>query len=121
MPFWRRAKPRRSGEDAGPPARERGPDEALPDFRYFPDPLAAGVFVESDSSCDFCGAARGFVYVGPLYALEEYVACPWCIADGSAAASSLPPGTDRCRSGAAERSLAGRLHRGTHLADSDSD
>jgi uncharacterized protein CbrC (UPF0167 family) len=95
MPFWRRrAKPRRPGEDAGPPARERGRDEALPDFRYFPDPLAAGVFVESDSSCDFCGAARGYVYVGPFYALEEYVACPWCIADGSAAARSEGEFTD---------------------------
>ena len=35
-----------------------------------------------------CGRSRGYIYVGPVYAvdaLEESV-CPWCIADGSAAA-----------------------------------
>ena len=29
---------------------------------------------------------RGYIYVGPVYAIEEYqdCLCPWCIADGSA-------------------------------------
>ena len=38
--------------------------------------------------CIACGDARGFMYTGPVYAVEEFVDefCPWCIADGSAAA-----------------------------------
>lgn len=37
--------------------------------------------------CQGCGKARGFVYVGPVYSVEELndALCPWCIADGSAA------------------------------------
>ena len=35
-----------------------------------------------------CGRVRGLLYTGPVYAVEELVncLCPWCIADGSAAA-----------------------------------
>jgi uncharacterized protein CbrC (UPF0167 family) len=59
---------------------------SLPSFRYHPDPLGTGAIVESDTKCICCGRARGFIYTGPVYAVEEYnrKICPWCIADGSA-------------------------------------
>lgn len=58
----------------------------LPTFRYHPDPVATGSVVPSDAECVCCGQVRGFIYVGPVYALDEYdeMICPWCIADGSA-------------------------------------
>ena len=61
--------------------------EALPDFPYHPDPVGTGAVVESDATCLNCGQARGFIYRGPVYAVEELdeSLCPWCIADGSAA------------------------------------
>lgn len=40
--------------------------------------------------CVACGRARGWVYDGPVYARESGLRqriCPWCIADGSAAAT----------------------------------
>jgi uncharacterized protein CbrC (UPF0167 family) len=48
--------------------------------------VATGSVVESDAECVCCGQACGFVYAGPVYAVEEYdrCICPWCIADGSA-------------------------------------
>lgn len=63
-------------------------EDPLPDFRYHPDPRRTGSVEVSDTSCVVCGAARGTIYVGPVYAVEEYVdeICPWCIADGTAAA-----------------------------------
>jgi uncharacterized protein CbrC (UPF0167 family) len=59
---------------------------ALPTFKYHPDPVATGSVEESDAKCVCCGKARGFIYTGPVYAVEEYdqCICPWCIADGSA-------------------------------------
>jgi len=60
--------------------------DQLPDFRYHPDPLATRSVAQSDEVCERCGEARGFVYAGPTYAVEEIeFLCPWCIADGSAA------------------------------------
>jgi hypothetical protein len=58
----------------------------LPTFRYHPDPIATGSVVKSRTECVCCGQVRGFIYVGPVYAEEEYdeCICPWCIADGSA-------------------------------------
>lgn len=63
--------------------------EPLPSFRYHPDPVASGSVVESDTVCRCCLRARGHVYVGPVFADEALDAelCPWCIADGSAAAT----------------------------------
>ena len=60
----------------------------LPFFTYHPDPLATGSFEASETACVCCGRERGFLYMGPVYALEELhdQLCPWCIADGSAAA-----------------------------------
>ncbi len=59
---------------------------ALPRFKYHPDPLSTGSVEKSDASCVCCDKARGYIYMGPVYAIEEYVECicPWCIADGSA-------------------------------------
>lgn len=59
----------------------------LPQFRYHPDPLVTGVVAASEKTCRCCGRQRGYIYTGPLYAVEEVIdeLCPWCIADGSAA------------------------------------
>ena len=61
--------------------------EPLPEFPYHPDPVATGFVEKSDAICVSCGRARGFVYTGPVYAVEELIdsLCPWCIGDGSAA------------------------------------
>ena len=58
----------------------------LPAFKYHPNPIATGSIVASNTECCCCGKARGCIYIGPVYAIEEYEACicPWCIADGSA-------------------------------------
>ncbi len=60
--------------------------EALPDFRYHPDPVASGAIERSETKCIVCGQNRGFIYAGPVYAEEEFYKeiCPWCIADGRA-------------------------------------
>ncbi|MEC4016343.1 CbrC family protein [Streptomyces sp. H27-D2] len=61
--------------------------ELLPVFPYHPDPLATGSVVASSRVCVCCGRSRGYLYTGPVYAVEELRGrlCPWCIADGSAA------------------------------------
>ena len=60
----------------------------LPSFAYHPDPVATGSVAPSVAVCRACARARGFIYMGPIYAVEELAEalCPWCIADGSAAA-----------------------------------
>ena len=60
----------------------------LPVFRYHPDPVASGSIVPSQNACRACGQPRGYIYEGSPYAEEdlESAICPWCIADGSAAA-----------------------------------
>jgi hypothetical protein len=62
-------------------------EEPLPDFPYHPDPVGTGSLRRSEARCVSCGRARGWVYVGPTFAVEELeeCLCPWCIADGSAA------------------------------------
>lgn len=58
----------------------------LPQFTYHPDPLGTGSIYESPDACEACGQARGYVYTGPIYAVEQIeTVCPWCIADGSVA------------------------------------
>lgn len=57
--------------------------DALPSFNYHPDPMATGSVVASEEPCEICGMARGAVYSGPVYAVDEIeTVCPWCIADG---------------------------------------
>src|SRR3954464_15575951 len=60
--------------------------EPLPIFKYHPDPLKTGSIKPSSAECVCCGKSRGYIYTGPVYAIEEYdeSICPWCIADGSA-------------------------------------
>ena len=60
----------------------------LPHFRYHPNPLATGEIEPGDGACLSCGLQRGYVYVGPTFAEDEIdeELCPWCVADGSAAA-----------------------------------
>jgi len=59
---------------------------ALPTFKYHPDPISTGQVMKSDTKCACCRKVRGFIYTGPVFAVEEYdrCICPWCIADGSA-------------------------------------
>ena len=77
--------------------------EALPTFPYHPDPVATGAIKRSDRVCLCCGRARGWIYAGPAYAVDDIqeALCPWCIADGQAAkrfdASFVD---DQCFSGA---------------------
>jgi uncharacterized protein len=58
----------------------------LPTFKYHPDPIATASIESSSAVCEVCNQARGFIYKGPVYAVEELVdaICPWCISDGSA-------------------------------------
>jgi uncharacterized protein len=60
----------------------------LPRFRYHPDPLATGCVKPAKRKCACCGRARGYIYIGPVPEAKELSerVCPWCIADGSAAA-----------------------------------
>ncbi|MHC5905383.1 CbrC family protein [Streptomyces sp. S6] len=62
--------------------------DEFPYFRYHPDRMATGSVVASDAACVCCGRERGYVYTGPVYAAEQPGGrlCPWCIADGTAAA-----------------------------------
>jgi hypothetical protein len=67
----------------------------LPTFKYHPDPIATGSIIESDEACECCGKEPGFIYEGPIYCTEEISGvCPWCIADGSAAAKFEAEMTD---------------------------
>ena len=63
-------------------------EEALPTFRYHPDPLATGCVERRPGvTCPACARARGFVYVGPVISIHDDLhdkVCPWCIASGAA-------------------------------------
>lgn len=61
---------------------------SLPHFTYHPDPIRSGAVRAGGEICVSCGRSRGFVYIGPIYSLHDVIdaVCPWCIADGSAAA-----------------------------------
>ena len=71
--------------------------DALPTFRYHPNPLETGCIVLSPAICRRCKSPRGYIYTGPVFAEEELeeAFCPWCIADGSAAAAFDAEFTDR--------------------------
>ena len=64
-------------------------NDLLPMFVYHPDPIATGSVVPAQTECLACRRSRGLIYTGPVFAAEELVdeLCPWCIADGSAAAT----------------------------------
>lgn len=61
--------------------------DELPFFKYHPDPLGTGTITQSHKECASCRRARGYIYKGPVYSVEDLddSICPWCIADGSAA------------------------------------
>lgn len=63
--------------------------ESLPTFRYHPDPVSTGSIARSATACRQCGECRGWIYTGPVYAIESLHddLCPWCIHDGSAAST----------------------------------
>jgi uncharacterized protein len=60
--------------------------EALPVFRFHPDPVRSGSIERTDGVCLCCGRRRGFCHAGSGYCEQELarVLCPWCIADGAA-------------------------------------
>lgn len=60
----------------------------LPVFRYHPDPVASGSIRASAEKCACCDRDTGWIYTAGFYSAEEVSGrfCPWCIADGSAAA-----------------------------------
>jgi uncharacterized protein len=70
----------------------------FPSFPYHPDPVRTGSVVESDVRCLACGQARGCIYTGPVYSAHDEelfdALCPWCIADGTAAAQFEAEFTD---------------------------
>ena len=62
-------------------------DGSLPFFRFHPDPIATGYLRRSIDRCSACGLERGWMLEIPFYSTEEVEGfCPWCVADGSAAA-----------------------------------
>jgi uncharacterized protein CbrC (UPF0167 family) len=65
----------------------RGNRTELPTFRFHPDPVATGSVAKQPTRCPACDQDRDHVYVGPFLSVGEVDGiCPWCIADGSAAA-----------------------------------
>ena len=57
-----------------------------PAFFYSPNAYALGIIEQRPITCQCCGEARDFQYMGNLYCTADIdTLCPWCIADGSAA------------------------------------
>jgi uncharacterized protein CbrC (UPF0167 family) len=74
--------------------------DTLPSFKYFRDPLAHGCIETSAEACGCCGEKRGFIHSAGMFTRQdpEPRVCPWCIADGRAAAKftgSFNDGPDR--------------------------
>ena len=62
-------------------------EDRLPRFTYFWDPLGNGCIVQKEEICPCCGRQRDHIYTGPIYTtVDVEMVCPWCIADGTAAA-----------------------------------
>ena len=62
------------------------PDEPLPTFRYYRDPISDESIEASDARCAACGRQRGFIVTSTVYGAsvpEGAEFCPWCVADGS--------------------------------------
>ena len=79
--------------------------QQLPSFTYFQDPVGNGCIVQKQDTCPCCSEQRSHMYVGPIYTTADVeMACPWCIADGTAAAKwsarfndvdNAPPGVSK--------------------------
>ena len=54
--------------------------EAPPTFLYHPDSVATGAIKRSDRVCLCRSRARGWIYDGPAYAVDDIqeALCPWC-------------------------------------------
>lgn len=75
------------------------PNEELPSFKYIPDLHRAKAVEASDSTCPCCEKARGWMCTGCMYGESDVeLVCPWCVADGSAAAKFEAYFNDVCRS-----------------------
>ncbi|WP_139921737.1 CbrC family protein [Hymenobacter sp. DG01] len=60
---------------------------ALPQFTFNPNAYTLGLFEQKDITCECCQQPRPYNYTGPIYCEADVEdLCPWCIADGSAAA-----------------------------------
>lgn len=59
----------------------------LPSFKYHPDPLKTGAFLQGEPhTCDCCGKQTDTWYESPFYSVADVSAlCPECIASGAAA------------------------------------
>ncbi len=59
----------------------------FPEFRYHPNPVMTGAIVKTDEECECCEKYRGYRAASAIYSIRDVeTICPWCIADGSAAA-----------------------------------
>lgn len=81
----RYALPRQMTENEKSIQRERL--KHLPQFRYYPDPVGTGVFVEDEATiCPCCGNKSTVYYSAMPYCIENVEnLCPDCIASGRAA------------------------------------
>ncbi|EOF4702975.1 MAG: PF03691 family colicin E2 tolerance protein CbrC [Klebsiella huaxiensis] len=70
----------------------------LPAFKYHPDPLATGAFVDDKTVvCQCCEQQTSVYYTSPFYCVDDVEQlCPWCIADGSAAEKFNGSFQDEC-------------------------
>ncbi len=70
--------------------------DAVPRFRYHPDPIGTGSVRPSNERCEVCGRISGNAYIGPVYSamVDSPVVCIGCVADGTAAARWTASFTD---------------------------
>jgi uncharacterized protein len=55
-------------------------------FKYHPDPVATGAFMQEQGACECCLSVKALLYRGPFYAVEEVEdLCADCISNGAAA------------------------------------
>ena len=78
--------------------------EALPSFRFHPDPVGTGSIVAEDIVCTACSQARDHRYVGPIYTQQRPngPVCPWCIEDGTLAAAFQAEFVDAASAGSVD-------------------
>lgn len=69
-------------DQLGPDPLSAETGEELPVFRYHPDPVTSGSITRTTVACAVCERPRGW-----KYGATDPAVCPWCLADGSAAAS----------------------------------
>jgi uncharacterized protein CbrC (UPF0167 family) len=79
--------------------------DPLPTFPLFPDPPRENIFKLSAEPCSVCGKVRGMLYTVSVNGSNRRTpCCPWCIADGSAAATGMTFNEDiECSSDEYER------------------